>query len=273
MSKSTLTEEEKRLADYFKETTRIPFDSLPTVLINGIATLEKDTNLKARAIFENIPIFTIPNYVRGTNKKVKIPYPGVPYTVLAAKHGNEIRGIVKNLNDLKKKTGNKGRFPNQVTLDIALSDKVVNVMMFSNSMKITGCTNSRHLVDTFVFIKALLSMMERKGINVWDKSIILSKLDIAMENIVFDLGFGIRKDVLIKKADMEGIASPAEDEAATIIYPMGFEKAKGGERYFNFRTLHTGKVVFSGNNRQAMKPVYDKFMDFIEKYETDIRFC
>jgi hypothetical protein len=107
MSKSTLTEEEKRLADYFKETTRIPFDSLPTVLINGIATLEKDTNLKARAIFENIPIFTIPNYVRGTNKKVKIPYPGVPYTVLAAKHGNEIRGIVKNLNDLKKKTGNK----------------------------------------------------------------------------------------------------------------------------------------------------------------------
>ena len=74
MDNGSLTEEEKRLADYFKESKRVPFDSLPTVLINGIATLERNTNLKARAIFENIPIFTIPNYVRGNNKKIKIDH-------------------------------------------------------------------------------------------------------------------------------------------------------------------------------------------------------
>ena len=265
-------EEEQRLANFFKETKRVAFDSLPTVLINGIATLEAGTNIKAKAIFDNIPIFTIPDYKRGNNKKVKIPYPGVPYTVLSAKYGCEIKGIIKNLNDLKKKTGNKGKFPNQVTLDIALADKVVNVMIFSNSMKITGCTNMQHIVDTFVFLKAILTMMDRRGVKVWDKSMVLSKLNIAMENIVFDLGYSIRKDVLMQKATEEGIASPAEDEAATILFPMGFKKAKGGERYFNFRTLHTGKVVFSGNNRQSMKGVYEKFMDFIERHESEIRF-
>src|SRR5579885_1153392 len=255
-------EEEKRLALFFRESKRKEFNSLPTVLINGIATLEKGTNIKAKEIFDNVPIFVIPDFNRGTNKKIKIPYPGVPYTILSAKYGNEIRGIVKNLNDLKKKKGNKGKFPNQVTLDVALSDKVVNVMMFSNSMKITGCTNTQHLVETFIFIKALLSMMDRKGIKVWDKPLVLAKLNIAMENIVFDLGFPIRKDVLIQKAEEEGIASPTEDEAATIVYPMGFKKAKGGERNFNFRTLHTGKVVFSGNNRDSMAPIYEAFMDF-----------
>jgi hypothetical protein len=176
------------------------------------------------------------------------------------------------LNDLKKRRGNEGRFPNQVTLDIALKDKVVNVMIFSNSMKIAGAQKPEHLVETFIFVKSILVMMQRKEIIVYDKSPILQSLNIHMENVVFDLGFSIRKDVLMQKARENGAESPAEGDAVRVLYPMGCQKSKGGERYFNFRVLHTGKVVFSGNNRQDMKPFYDKFMDFIERNESDIRF-
>jgi len=265
--------DDQRLVNFFKESQRKPFSELESVLVVGVAKLENNTNLNAKNIFDNVPIYTIPDYVRGTNKKVKIPYPGVPFTVLTAKCGLQIRGIVKNLNDLKKKNDGKGKFPNQVTLDIALQDKVVNVMLFKNSMKITGAKRPGHLVETCIFIKALLSMMTKKGIKVWDKSLVLTKLNVVMENVVFDLGYKIRRKILQEKAkENDEIESPEEDDAVRILYPTGEEKAKGGKKYFNFRVLHTGKVVFSGPNRDKMFPVYSKFMNFIESNEAAIRF-
>lgn len=261
----------ERLMNFFRDTKKIPFEELESVLLVGVVRLEEGTNLNAKNIFENVPIYNIPEYKRGNNKKVKIPHPGIPFTILSAKCGKDIRGIVKNTNDLKKKTGNKGKFPNQVTLDIALKDKMVNVMIFKDSMKITGATHPDHFSQTMIFLKALFMVMNAK-IPVWDKSITVTKIDIIMENVVFDLGYPIRKDTLADLALKEGLVSPSEDDAARVLYPMGFEKAKGGERYFNFRILHTGKVVFSGNNRKSMKPIYDNFMDFIHKHEAEIRF-
>jgi hypothetical protein len=271
LNKSLNMVDDARLMNFFRDTKRIPFDDLESVLLVGVIKLEEGTNLNIKNIFDNVPIYTIPDWKRGTNKKVKIPHPGVPFTVLSAKSGKNIRGIVKNTNDLKTKEGNKGKFPNQVTLDIALADKMVNVMIFRNSMKITGATNPSHFAQTMIFLKALFSVMHPK-IPVWDKSLTVTKVDVIMENVVFDLGYPIKKDMLVDVALQEGLESPSEDDAARVLFPMGFEKAKGGDRYFNFRILHTGKVVFSGNNRKEMKPIYDKFMDFIEKHEAEIRF-
>lgn len=264
--------DDTRVVDFFKESKRIPFDSLPTALITGRATLETGTNINARAVFENVPIYEIPNWVRGKNKHVKIPYPGLPYVVLSAKSGREVRGIVKDLNILTKQKGNKGKFPNQVALDIALKDKIVNVMIFPNMMKISGSQKPEHLVEAFIFIKSILLMLQNKGIKVFDKSPVLTKLDIDMENVVFDLGFNVRRQVLMEKAIQSGALSPPEDEAVRVLYPMGRNRTKGGPRYYNFRIIHTGKVVYSGDNRKNMKAHYEKFMDFITANEDEIRF-
>jgi len=260
-----------RLMNFFKDTERVPFENLESVLLVAVVKLEEGTNLNIKNIFDNVPIYSIPDYKRKNTKKVKIPHPGIPFTVLSAKCGKEIRGIVKNTNDFKQKDGNKGKFPNQVTLDLSLTDKVVNVMIFKNSMKITGATHPNHFSQTMIFLKALFMVMHQK-IAVWDKPITVTKIDVIMENVIFDLGYPIKKDALRDLAVSQGLESPSEADAARVLYPMGFEKAKGGERYFNFRILHTGKVVFSGNNRQAMKPIYDKFMDFIQSHEAEIRF-
>lgn len=264
--------DQERIKDFFKETEKVPFDLLPTVLITGMAHFDEGTNVNPAALFEAIPVYEIPNWNRGKNKKVKIPHPGVPYTVLSVKYGRQIRGIVKNSKDLEIQSGNKGKFPNQICLDVALKDKIVNVMLFPNKMKITGSQKAEHLVETFIFIKAMLVTLYRQGLPVYAQSPILVKLAIHMENVVFDLGFKIRKDVLMQKAIEDGAMSPKETDAVRVLYPMGCEKTKGGQRYYNFRVLHTGKVVFSGNCRKDMKPQYEKFMDFISRNESDIRF-
>jgi len=267
----------ERLSSYFKETPVVPFSSLPTALMVGNAFLAEGTNLNSEAIFRNVEIYEIPGWQRGKNKLVKIPYPGMPYVVLSAKYGREVRGIVK---DLRVKSGNKGKFPNQVSLDIALKDKVVNVMIFGESMKVAGAQKVEHLLEAFVFIKAMILALQRKfeaqGIpqQLFAKPITLVKLAVCMENVVFDLGFRIRKDALKEKAVESGAFCPPEvtNDAVRVLYSMGEEKSKGGERYFNFRVMHTGKVVYSGKNRQSMEPIYYKFMEFIKAHESEVRF-
>jgi hypothetical protein len=260
------------LKAFFQQPVRVPFEQLETVLIKGRATFQPGTNINIRNVFNNVPIYEIPNYERGKNKEVKIPHPGIPYVVLSAKHGREVRGIVKRLNQLKEKKGNEGRFPNQVALDIALRDKVVNVMIFSNMMNVSGSTKPEHLAEAFVFVKALLTYMQTGGVPVFEQSPILTKLDIDMENVVFDLGFTVRRDALVEQAEQRGLFCPQDKEAAKILYPMNKTKKKGGERYYTFRVMHTGKVVFSGDNRAEMAPLYGKFLQFISEVEPDVRF-
>lgn len=265
------------MSSFFKETPVVPFASIPTALMVGNAFLAEGTNLNSEAIFRNVEIYEIPNWQRGKNKQVKIPYPGIPYVVLSAKYGREVRGIVK---DLRVKEGNKGKFPNQVSLDIALRDKVVNVMIFADSMKIAGAQKVEHLLEAFVFLKAMILALQRKfesqnlPTRLFAKPMTLIKLAVCMENVVFDLGFRIRKEALKEKATEAGAFCPPEitNDAVRVLYSMGEEKSKGGERYDNFRVMHTGKVVYSGKNRQAMEPVYNKFMEFIKANESDIRF-
>lgn len=299
--------QQNRLADFFKETTVVPFESIPTTLMTGVAYLEAGTNINYRAIFEHVQIYEIPGYQRGKNKKVKIPYPGIPYVVLSAKVDRQIRGIVKKSSDLEPAKGNKGKLPHQVTLDIALKDKIVNVMVFKDSLKVSGALKIEHLTETFIFIKALLLSMQGDfdyyaktaneanlklqqeaaasgqpipqfqtvvPIKLFDKSPLLARLEIEMLNVIFDLGFRIRKEEMSRKAAECSLFSPPEvtKDAVRILYPMKDEKAKGGKRYFNFRVFHTGKVIYSAKSRREMEGPYRQFMDFIKQNESDIRF-
>jgi hypothetical protein len=293
MMTNTAKSDQARLLDFFKETPVVPFESIPTVLMVGVAHLEAGTNINFKAIFEHVQIYEIPGYQRGKNKKVKIPHPGMPYVVLSAKLDRKIRGIPKKLSDLDPPKGNKGKFPNQVTLDISLKDKNVNVMISKDSLKVTGALKIDHLTETFIFVKALLLSMQADfdhyareateknpeaipvtPIKLFDKSPLLASLEIEMLNVVFDLGFRVRKEEMSRKAAECSLFSPPEvtKDAVRILYPMKDEKAKGGKRYFNFRVFHTGKVIYSAKSRRDMAGPYREFMDFIKANESDIRF-
>lgn len=266
--------DEQRVLDFFKESTITPFEEIPTTLITGIVTLQPGTNIDARVLFENVPIYEIPEWQRGKNKKIEIPYPGVPYAVLSVKCGRQVRGIVKNLADIAPKEQSKKKlFPNQVSLDVSLSDKNVNIFVFPNSLKVSGAQRPEHLVEAFVFIKAILLSLQRQGHQVFQQSPIVTKFESEMENVSFNLGYKVRKDVLLKKAVEEGLFCPPEADAVRIGFPMGKTKKKSGEpRYYGFRIHHTGAVIFSGDSRTKMKPFYDTFMNFISRHENDIRF-
>lgn len=276
---------DSRLLDFFKESNRVPFDELPTVLMVASIKLAENTNLNTQVIYDNITVYKIPGYSRSKNKKIKIPDPGVPYSVLSAKCGREIKGIVKNLKDLETKTDGSGKFPNQISLDVSVPDrknggnKVTNVFIFKNSLKITGAQTEQHITDTCVFIKALLNMMSRKKdsdgnpLKIWDNSMIITKVDIVMENVVFKMGYNVLKNSLIELATNDSeIECPSDGNAVKVLYPTGQTKSNGDKKYFNFRVMHTGSVIFSGPNRKLMKPYYEKFMDFMETHESKIRF-
>lgn len=266
---TSLADDSRALA-FFTDVEYPKFSDLDTVLMVGVITLSPGTNIRAKALFDNIPIYEIPGFVRGRKKKISIPYPGIPYTVLSAKCGGEIRGILKNQKDLNPTRKN---FPNQATLDISVPGKVVNVFVFGNKLKITGAKTPKHLAEAFIYLRFLVSMLNEKGLNVSDTDLKASNIKLEMVNVVFSLGFKILKDKLEECIDEEdGWISEKSDGAISVQYPMGVQKAKGGERYFNLRVLHTGSVVFSGNNRDSMEPIYDKFIEIISKHEAKIRF-
>lgn len=271
-SRSNKLSEEQRVNNFFKESEKIPFENIPTTLIVGVVGLQPGTDIDTKVLFDNVPIYDIPGWIRGKNKKIDIPHPGVPYVVLSAKSGRNTRGVVKNLGDLAKQ-GGKGKFPNQVALDISLKDKNVNVFVFPNRLKVTGAQKPEHLIEAFVFIKSILLYMQRTGLPVFKQTPTVVKVELEMENVVFNLGYRIRKDALLERALAEGLFCPQESDAIRIAFPMGKKKKKGDEeRYYTFRIHHTGAVVYSGDSRPKMKESYDKFMDFITRNEADIRF-
>lgn len=271
-SRTNKLSDEQRVNNFFKESEKVPFENIPTTLIVGVVSLQLGTDIDTKVLFDNVPIYEIAGWNRGKNKEVDIPHPGIPYVVLSAKCGRNIRGVVKNLGDLTKVQG-KGKFPNQVSLDLSLKDKNVNVFVFPNRLKVTGAKKPEHLIEAFVFIKSILLYMQRTGLPVYKNTPTVTKVELEMENVVFNLGYRIRKDALMERALAEGLFCPQESDAIRIAYPMGKKKKKGNEeRYYTFRIHHTGSVVYSGDSRLKMKESYDQFMAFIERNEAEIRF-
>jgi hypothetical protein len=266
-----------RIKAMFTESKTVSFETIPTVLLVGVVYLEPGTMINDELVFRNVPIYEIPGYQRGKNKKVKVPFPGVPYVVLSAKYGSEVRGIVK---DTRVKTEKKGKFPNGVFLDIAISDRVLNVTIFKDSIKVTGAITLNHLLEAFIFVKSLLNYLQgfyTQGLlqqPIFQKPIVVVSFSKSMENVVFNLGFKIDKEVLREKAVEAGALSPPEmsKDAVRVLYPMEKGKSKGGDRYYNFRVMHTGKVVFSGDDRKNMEAKYYQFMDFVRQNEDAIRY-
>lgn len=281
MSKSS-TEEDDRLLEYFVDFEAKKFDDLDTSLCVIMGYVKKGTNFNHKNIFENIPIFEIDGWVRPKKKVIKIPYPGIPYVVMSAKWGGKIRGVVKNQKDLNPKTHKE--FPNQVTVDIVISESVTaNIFIFNDCLKITGCRTNSDIISTFIVLKAYLLNLIKDGHKICDESIVLTDLHSVTTNIPFKLGFKIKKDIFHSKVQKlenrdgkyHGVFSsydPENDDVVSIMYPMGLAKAKGGDRMFKFRIQHTGSVLFIGNNRDSMRSVYENFIELIKFLEKDIRF-
>jgi hypothetical protein len=263
----------ERLTHFFTSSNHKDFSDIPTSLVTTRVEFEDDSEIDVGVLFENLPIYDIPGFVRGKNIEVKIPYPGIPYTILSAKLGSRVKGIVKDTNKLKKAKTN-GRFSNRLSIDISVSDRVLNVMFFPSSFKITGGTCIRHPSEAFRFISRILEVLKSQGLQVCKKPIVATRICLDMENVSFDLGYKINLDSMEKYfKEHDKLASmPTEKEALRIEYPMGVNKAKGDPRYFLFRVRHTGKVMFSGDNRNHMEEFYNRFIEIVKAGESSFRF-
>jgi len=272
-----------RVAHFFQEKQIQPFSSIKTTLITGSAQMAIDAGINAKTVFDHVDIYEAPGYVRPKTKSITIPFPGMPFKVLSAKYSRSIKGVVKDLNDVdpnKVRKGNKGCFPNQVALDISLKDKNVNVMIFPHYIKVSGSNCIEHITAAFIVTKAILYGIQLKLENegrperVFQNPLILTEICIEMTNVNFKLGYAIKPLVLCELANRHGLYSPPEEgsNVVRILYDMGKKTSKGEDRYYNFRIMNTGSVVFSGNNRTEMEPIYNQFMHFISLVEDQIRF-
>tara|TARA_R110002072_G_scaffold45565_4_gene126763 strand:- start:59199 stop:60014 length:816 start_codon:yes stop_codon:yes gene_type:complete len=262
-----------RLERFFHETKHEEFDNVPTSLVTTRVVFESGSQIDEKVLYENIPIYTIPGYDRGKKIKVTIPFPGIPFVVLSAKIENNVRGIVKNFKKLNTPKKN-GRFATRLSIDVAVSDRVLNVMFFPDSLKISGGTNIRHASEAFVLIKRIIQVLHERGIPIYKKLPVVKAIHLDMENLSFNLGYQINLASMAQyfKDNDKTASMPAENEALRIEYPMGINKTTGDPRYYSFRVRHTGKVMFSGNGRKPMEKHYKHFIEMVTAGESQFRF-
>lgn len=265
-----------RLQEHFSSIEKPVFSSLPTTMICANIFWDSRSLVDPEQVFNEIPIYTIDGYVRETKKVIKLPNIGVFGAILSVKLGRRVRGIIKDLKVLSEPVAKNGKkpkkvFKNQVSIDMCLEDYVINVMLFKNTMKISGAKKDEDFVTTYTLIKSYLNGMKAAGINVYNEPLIMKDLRINNHNIGFSLGCNIKKDILRQCAIAENMESAYEPDGVKVTYDMGMTKSNGETRYYIFRVLHTGYVTFCGDSRDNMEDIYNKFWNFIKKYEKQIK--
>lgn len=267
------TAEEARVLKFFQSGKKVEFDELSTSLITGRVNMNSSVKINQKALFDNLDIYEIPGWVRSKKMKIDLPHPGVPFAILSARLGTEVKGIIKDRKILEKPK-KSGKLSERLSFDFSVQDTILNIMVFSSMIKISGGTGIHHLAQAFKFFKALLLMIARRGVNVIEDFPIATQIHIDMVNVAFDLGYAINKQAMrdcFKKEDKLVELCP-EKEELQICYKMGREKSNGDDRFYIFRVRHSGKIMFTGDDRKKMKPFYDHFMKIVQDNEHVFRF-
>lgn len=265
--------QEQAVLDFFKEGKEVSFDQLPTSMITGRVSFNSSAKINQNLLFENLDIYEIPNYQRPKRMKIDLPNPGVPYAILSARIGTRVKGIIKNTKILTEKK-KSGKLSERLSFDFTVEDAILNIMVYPNMIKISGGRSRKHLAQAFKFFTALLLMISKRGVNLFDHFPIASQIHLDMVNVHFDLGYAVNKN-LMKQSFKENdklVHLPHEKEELKICYEMGMNKTNGEKRYYIFRVRHSGKIHFTGDDRSKMKKVYEHFMQLIKSHEDSFRF-
>lgn len=260
-----------RIRKFFEQSNRVEFESLPNSIINGRVSLPVDTNIDQNALFENLTAYEIPGYVRPKADKIDLPNPGIPYVIISAKLGNKVKGIVKSRKALT--SGQKsGKLSLKLSIDVTVSDRIVNIMVFPNMIKVSGGNCHRHLSEAFIFFRALLLSVYKSGVPVFKSPPVATGIHVDMVNIPFELGYRVDKQLMMECFREDKLANmPPEKEELQICYLMDIKKANGDQRYYTFRVRTSGKIMFTGDSRENMKRWYEHFMSRVEASESKFR--
>lgn len=265
--------QEQAVLDFFKEGKQVSFDSLPTSMITGRISFSSSAKINQNLLFENLDIYEIPGYQRPKRMKIDLPNPGVPYAILSARIGTRVKGIVKHTKVLTEKK-KSGKLSERLSFDFTVEDAILNIMVYPNMIKISGGTCQKHLAQAFKFFAALLLMISKRGVNLFEQFPIASKIHVDMVNVPFDLGYPINKNLMKQcfKENDKLAHLMHEKEELKICYEMGMNKANGEKRYYVFRVRHSGKIHYTGGDRDKMKKVYEHFMEMVKTHESTFRF-
>ena len=220
-------------------------------------------NLPKEEIFEKITPYEIKGYVRPNKKKIELPTCPESFKLVTMEYGSLCKGIRKKIKESSKKS-----FPHQITFDIWLEEKYVNIFLFSQCCKITGSKNLEEAMKGFICLEKALQ-------DIGCNPILLTEIENVMTIISFNLHFNISKEKLKEIANSKKIIcihNPGSDDAITIRYPMGQLLKNGNERFFHFRIEHTGSVIFIGKEPEKMKKPYETFTKLIEEIRAQIEF-
>lgn len=265
--------EDSKILEFFKAGKNVEFDDLQTSMITGRISFNSKSKINQRVLFDNLDIYEIPGWERPKTAKVYLPYPGIPYVILSARIGNDVKGILKHTKILKGKK-KSGKLSERLSFDFSTENSVLNIMVYSNMIKVSGGKHKNDLATAFKFFSALVMMISRRGVDLFQEPPIATQVHVDMINIPFDLGYSVNKK-LMKAAfkNNDKLARlPPECEELKICYEMGMKKSDGQERYYIFRVRHSGKVLFTGDDREKMKDYYNRFMEVVNKNEADFRF-
>lgn len=267
------TSEEERALNFFKQGNDLQFEELSTSMVTGRATFKSSVKINQRALFENLDVYEIRGWSRPKRVKIDLPHPGIPYAILSARMGNQVKGIVKNTKILKAEK-KCGKLSEHLSFDFSVEDTILNIMVYSNMIKVAGGKGIHHIAQAFRFFAALVLMIARRGVNLFQEFPIATKLHIDMVNVPFNLGYSINKKAMrdcFKEQD-KSVYLPPEKEELQICYKMGQTKSNNEDRYYIFRVRHSGKIMFTGDDRKKMKFYYDRFMKVVKSNEHLFRF-
>lgn len=264
---------ELKALEFFKQGKSVEFEKLATSMVNGRICFNSSCKINEKLLFDNLDVYEIPGWVRPKTVKVDLPHPGIPFVILSARIGNIVKGIVKHTKILngKKKSG---KLSERLSFDFTVEDTILNIMVYSNMIKVSGGKHQYHMAQAFRFFAALVLMISKRGVNLFQEFPIATQFHLDMVNVPFELGYSVNKQAMkacFKNNDT--IAHlPPEKEELKICYKMGSKKSDGQERYYIFRVRHSGKILFTGDDRRKMKPYYDHFMQMVKNHEDSFRF-
>ena len=232
----------------------IPFSDIPINTATIMIQFEKGTNINFKKVFKWCKITQTDNYTYiGNSKKVNFTYLIEPGSIVAAKYGKYKEGV-KNYRGIQK--GSLNAFPNQVSLDICLKEKYVNVFLYANSMKITGCKKYIQIQETFEYVLSqLIHIQKYHKVQVYNTQPVIDTVVTEMGSISFNLGHEIDLNLLsIYISDRWGFTMYYDpmisSKLATISYTTEHRKKNKDLVYHSFEVRTNGKVRYTG--RQYM---------------------
>jgi hypothetical protein len=222
-------------------------------------------------------------------------------SILSVQNGDKIRGLDTKTKKTKPKTQPLDYFLNQITILISIGDRILNIMMFGDCLKVVGCKGTDDCIDGInlffrTYIEDHKDWWKLKDTKTPYPVFCISSV---MRNMDFRLGFDIdrcqlnlvmnnpayEKHVYMSQFETTGHTNvniktygdgeyefymldmkPGEDTVIKQETSNPFSKKKKKKKpYVTFIVFYSSETIISGRSEKAMREKYDFFINVIKE--------